>query len=165
MAPREPSGILYYPPDAREGADGIGPELRSLVETYVSYLSGCDACVIEALRAARAMDGDPARLHRLSTWRRAPFRMYTDRERIALVWAEVVAVSGENGIGEALRQLASDLFSREELSALTRIVLISPGSRRLMLERTGGTLPGRRGRGRRIDPCGRQESCELCAVA
>ena len=113
----------------------IGPELRSLVETYVSYLSGCDPCATESLRLARGLESDPLRLHLLSTWRRAPRRTYSERERVALVWTEVVAALGEQGVGEALRRQASELFSAEEMVALTEVVLATHGYRRLVLER------------------------------
>jgi alkylhydroperoxidase family enzyme len=145
--------------EAVEAADGIGSDLRSLVRAYISYLSGCDACVVESLRAARAQDGDPLRFHLLSSWRRAPLRMFTERERVALVWAEVVAVSGEAEIGEALRGEISEQFTADERAALTRSVTASRGYARLVRER-GGAVPRER---RRAGPCGSRERCELCA--
>lgn len=164
MAALAPSGAQGRPPGRAEGVDGIGPELRSLVETYVSYLSGCDACVIEALRAAHALDADPSRLRLLSTWRRAPLRTYTDRERIALVWAEVVAVMDEAGIGETLRRQASESFSAGEMDALTRTVLATRGYRRLVLERAGGTRSEPPWRSRPAAPCLSRAGCELCVA-
>ena len=162
MAPSAPWG---GPSGRGEDDGGIGPELRSLIETYVSYLSGCDACAIESLRAARAADADPSRLHLLSTWRRAPFRTYTDRERIALVWAEVVVVLGEAGVEESLRREASALFSPAELADLTRAVLTTRAYRRLTLERTGAVIPSRRRAGRRATSCRDRESCDMCAAS
>lgn len=147
-----------------EGADGIGSDLRSLVQAYISYLSGCDVCVVDSLRAARARDGDSARLRLLSSWRRAPLRTFTERERVALVWAEVVAVSGEEGIGEVVREEISELFTPDDLAALTRVMKTSRGYARLMRERAGIVPSKRRRGGRRAGPCGSRESCELCAI-
>jgi alkylhydroperoxidase family enzyme len=139
---------------------GTAPELYTLVRTYVSYLSGCDACVMESLRAAGAADADLSRLYRLSTWRRAPLRTYTERERIALVWAEVVALLGEEGVGEALRRQAEEHFRAEELDDLTRVVTGTRGHRRLMLERAGVVPSGRR----RGNACPVRENRDTCAA-
>lgn len=162
MTPRATAAAEGSPPEP--GGDGIGPDLRSLVQAYVSYLSGCDTCVVESLRAARAADGDPARLRLLSSWRRAPLRTYTDRECLALVWAEVVAVSGEAEIGEALREDISELFTPDELAALTRAVTTSRGYARLVRERDGVVAPERHRAGSRAAPCRSRKSCQLCAT-
>lgn len=164
MSAREPLDAPSDPSTPAEGADGIEPELRSLVRAYVAYLSGCDTCTMDSLRVAYAVAGDIQRLRRMPTWRRAPLYTYSDRERMALVWVEVVAVLGEEGIGEELRRQATELFSAEELAVLTRTVLATRGYRRMLLERTGSVRPERRRPARRADPCGSQESCELCAT-
>ena len=144
-----PPTALAALPAADPGTVGTAPGLHTLVRTYVSYLSGCDACAMESLQEASAVDADLTRLYRLASWRRAPHHTYSDRERTALVWAEVVAVLGEEGVEEALRREAEEHFSNEELDDLTRVVTGTRGHRRLMLERTGTGLPARQ----RGNPC------------
>lgn len=148
-----------------EQADGIEADLYSLVRAYISFLSGCDACVMETLRAARARDGDPARLSLLSSWRRAPSRTFSERERMALVWAEVVAVSGEDGIGEVLREEIAEQFTPPELTVLTRAMKASRGYPRLMREQSEVGPSDRLRAGRRARSCRSMESCELCTIA
>lgn len=148
----------------RSSGDGIPPELRSLVQTYVAYLSGCDACALRSLRSAIVADGNPGRLRLLSTWRRATLRTFTPRERAALVWAEVVAVQGQGAIDPVLRQQMTESFPGDELDELTRTVVSTQGYRRLTRERLGAHGPTRHERrhGARFEE---QELCELCIAS
>ncbi|HET8654622.1 MAG TPA: carboxymuconolactone decarboxylase family protein [Longimicrobiaceae bacterium] len=141
----------------------IEPEVRSLVQAYVAFLSGCDECTLASLRAAREMDRDPERLTLLATWKRAPLERYSDRERAALVWAEVVAVSGEEGVGEALRDRAEQKFSAAELASLTEIVRTARGWKRI--EREVHAVGEAAGPHRRFSTarCEHRTVCRICA--
>jgi alkylhydroperoxidase family enzyme len=141
----------------------IEPELRSLVRAYVGFLSGCDECTLASLRAARELDRDPERLTLLATWKRAPRERYSERERAALVWAEVVAVSGEEGVGQSLRDRAERKFSASELARLTEIVRTARGWKRI--ERESHAVADPAGPRRRFAAarCEHRTVCHLCA--
>ena len=66
----------------------LGAVLIELVQSRVSQLNGCAFCVDMHARALREHGESWQRLNSLVTWREAPF--YSERERAALHWAELM---------------------------------------------------------------------------
>jgi AhpD family alkylhydroperoxidase len=62
--------------------------LLELVKARVSQMNGCAFCIDMHTKDARAAGEIEQRLYGLSAWREAPY--YSERERAALAWAEVV---------------------------------------------------------------------------
>src|SRR5215218_4043053 len=69
---------------------GLEHSLLELVKTRVSQINGCAYCVDMHTKDARAAGETEQRLYGLSAWREAPY--YSERERAALAWAEVVTL-------------------------------------------------------------------------
>ncbi|NML16422.1 carboxymuconolactone decarboxylase family protein [Azohydromonas caseinilytica] len=66
----------------------LGPVLIELVQSRVSQLNGCAFCVDMHTRSLREHGERWQRINNLSTWREVHF--YSERERAALHWAEVM---------------------------------------------------------------------------
>ena len=66
----------------------LGTVLIELIQSRVSQLNGCAFCVDMHARVLREHGESWQRLNSLVTWREAPF--YSERERAALHWAELM---------------------------------------------------------------------------
>src|SRR5690242_15944576 len=75
----------------------LDPRLYELVKIRASQLNGCAFCLDMHARDARAQGEDQRRLDVLSAWREAP-GLFTERERAALAFTEVVTRIGEAGV-------------------------------------------------------------------
>ena len=69
-------------------ASSLDPTLVGLVEIRASQINGCANCINMHAADARAKGETEQRLYLLSAWQEAP--CYTDRERAALGWTEVL---------------------------------------------------------------------------
>jgi AhpD family alkylhydroperoxidase len=99
--------------------DGSGLEARllQLVEVRASQINGCAFCIDMHTKEARAAGESEQRLYGLGAWSETPF--YTDRERAALAWTEVVTLVTEGRVPEQAFADARQQFSEEELVNLT----------------------------------------------
>lgn len=66
----------------------LGPRLVELINLRVSQINGCGFCMDMHWRDLVRQEADPRHLNALAGWREAPF--FSERERAALHWAEVV---------------------------------------------------------------------------
>jgi AhpD family alkylhydroperoxidase len=66
----------------------LGTRLVDLVFLRVSQINGCAYCIDMHWRDLIRQDVDPRHLNAVAGWREAPF--FSDRERAALRWAELV---------------------------------------------------------------------------
>ncbi len=66
----------------------LGPRLVELVNLRVSQINGCGLCMDMHWRDLIKQEADPRHLNAVAGWREAPF--FSDRERAALHWAELV---------------------------------------------------------------------------
>jgi AhpD family alkylhydroperoxidase len=98
-------------------SSGLDPMLLNLVYLRVSQLNGCAYCIDAHAKDLRAGGETEQRIYELQAWREAPF--YSDRERAALAWAEVVTSLGEDHVGEAAFAAARRTFSDHDLVELT----------------------------------------------
>src|SRR3982751_6959387 len=91
---------------------GLERPLLELIRTRVSQLNGCAFCIDMHTKDARAAGETEQRLYGLSAWREAPF--YTDRERAALAWAEVVTNISQTHASDEEYEAALSQFGEEE---------------------------------------------------
>lgn len=92
-------------------------KLLALVKVRVSQINGCAYCLHmhrqEALKQGETED----RLLLLNAWRES--QLYTERERIALAWAESLTRIAETHAPDAAYVEAQSAFSDDELVALS----------------------------------------------
>ncbi|HEV7893084.1 MAG TPA: carboxymuconolactone decarboxylase family protein [Pyrinomonadaceae bacterium] len=110
---------------------GLEHSLLELVKMRVSQMNGCAFCIDMHTKDARAAGETEQRLYGLSAWREAPF--YTDRERAALAWAEVVTNISQTHASDEEYEAARAQFGEEELVKLTMAIIAINGWNRLSI--------------------------------
>jgi AhpD family alkylhydroperoxidase len=110
---------------------GLEHPLLELVKTRASQINGCAHCLDMHTKEARAAGETEQRLYTLSAWREAPF--FTDRERAALAWTEVVTRISETHIDDALYEEVRRNLSEREIADLTLAVVAINGWNRLAI--------------------------------
>src|SRR5947209_7122665 len=115
----------------RVKASGLEPALLELVKMRGSQINGCAYCIDMHTKDARAAGETEQRLYGLSAWREAPY--YTERERAALDWAEVVTLISQTHASDEEYEAARTQFSEEELVKLTMAVISINGWNRLSI--------------------------------
>jgi AhpD family alkylhydroperoxidase len=117
----------------RKFSEGSGLErpLLELMKTRVSQINGCAFCIDVHTKDASAAGETEQRLYGLSAWREAPY--YSERERAALAWAEVVTNMPQVNESDAEYEAARAQFSAEELIKLTVVVIAINGWNRLAI--------------------------------
>lgn len=108
---------------------GLEHSLIELVKIRASQINGCAFCIDMHTLDARAMGETEQRLYLLSAWHEAPF--YTERERAALAWTEVVTLISESHASDADYADALLQFSEQELVDLTMAIVAINGWNRL----------------------------------
>ena len=68
--------------------DGLDPTLAELIKIRASQIIGCSYCLFLHTRDARKNGEAEERIIMLDAWRESP--LYSDRERAALAWTEVL---------------------------------------------------------------------------
>ncbi len=112
--------------------------LLELVKLRASQINGCAYCIDRHTKDARAAGESEQRLYALNAWRETPF--YTEQERAALAWTEVVTLIANNGVPEDAYEEARHHFSQKELADLTLAVIAINGWNRLAISM--GSVPG-----------------------
>jgi AhpD family alkylhydroperoxidase len=110
---------------------GLERTLLELVKTRVSQINGCAFCIDIHTKDARAAGETEQRLYGLSAWREAPY--YSERERAALAWAEVVTRISQTHASDEQYEAVRAQFSEEELVKLTMAVISINGWNRLAI--------------------------------
>ncbi|MEZ5365375.1 MAG: carboxymuconolactone decarboxylase family protein [Bryobacterales bacterium] len=110
---------------------GLEHSLLELVKTRVSQINGCAYCIDMHTKDARAEGETEQRLYALSAWRETPF--FSERERVALEWAEELTLIADNDVCDALYTRVREQFSEEELLKLTMAVIAINGWNRLAI--------------------------------
>jgi AhpD family alkylhydroperoxidase len=110
---------------------GIERSLLELVKIRASQINGCAYCIDMHTKDARALGESEQRLYLLNAWREAPF--YTDRERAALAWTEVVTLISESHVSDEDYAAAREKFSEQELVNLTMAIISINGWNRLAI--------------------------------
>lgn len=115
MAPEAVRGMLRI--EDAVHASTLEPALLELVKMRASQINGCAFCLDMHSKDARARGETEQRLHLLAAWHEAP--VYTDRERAALAWCESLTRLPETGAPDVDYRPLAELFSEEEIAALT----------------------------------------------
>jgi AhpD family alkylhydroperoxidase len=98
---------------------GLHADLLELVKLRASQMNGCAFCVQYHLNAARAQQVAREKLDLLVAWREVD--VYTERERAALAWTEVLTEI-ELGVSDDDFEEARELFSESELAHLSAAI-------------------------------------------
>ena len=110
---------------------GLEHSLQELVKMRASQINGCAYCLDMHSKDARAAGETEQRLYMLDAWRESS--VYTDRERAALEWTEVVTRVSEGHVPDSVYDVVRQHFSEEELVNLTLAVVAINGWNRLMI--------------------------------
>ena len=114
---------------SRAIAGSLEQSLVRLVEIRASQLNGCANCLNMHTAEARWEGETEQRIYLLSAWRDAP--CYTDRERAALAWTEVLTQLSHGHLQADARQALDAHFSPEEQAKLTLMINIINGWNRI----------------------------------
>ena len=112
-------------------ATGLESNLLDLVKLRVSQINGCAYCIDMHSKDLRAEGESEERLYLLDAWREAPF--YSDRERVALAWAEAVTFIAKDHVPDDVYELARQQFADDELAKLTLAVVAINGWNRFSI--------------------------------
>jgi len=109
--------LLYRSLDRR--ASPLEPGLRALVQVRISQINWCAFCVDLNGAAALERAVAPVKLAALPDYARS--RLYSDREKAALAYAEAVTDSTRR-VDEPLRQALRSHFGEQEIVELTALI-------------------------------------------
>jgi AhpD family alkylhydroperoxidase len=111
-------------------AASLEPSLIELVKIRASQINGCANCLNMHTAEARRQGETEQRIYLLSAWREAP--CYSDRERAALAWTDVLTRLSEGHEHRAAAFAALKAhFTDEEQVNLTLMVNVINGWNRL----------------------------------
>lgn len=96
---------------------GLERSLLHLVKLRASQINGCSYCVDMHSREAKHDGETEQRLWLVAAWKESP--LFTERERMALSWAETVTNIADAGVPAELFAEARKHFSEDELVKLT----------------------------------------------
>ena len=99
---------------------GLEPSLLNLVYLRASQINGCAWCIDMHTKDARAIGETEQRLYAVSAWWDTPF--FTDRERAAMEWTEVVTLIAKDHVRDEVYERAKKHFNERELVNLTLAV-------------------------------------------
>ena len=97
---------------------GLSKDLVDLVYLRVSQINGCAFCIDMHTRDLIKRGATVNKLALVSVWRESG-EVFSDRERIALAWAEAVTRVAETRVPDADYEAAAAEFSDKELADLT----------------------------------------------
>jgi AhpD family alkylhydroperoxidase len=107
---------------AIRNAGRLESALIELVLMRVSQINGCAFCLDMHSKDARAAGETEQRLYLLPAWRET--RLYSERERIALAWAEeLTRLDSPEAVSDALYEQARQVFEEAGLVDLTLLVV------------------------------------------
>ena len=95
----------------------VDPIIKNLIEVRASQMNGCTFCVDMHVKEAKIRDERELRLHHVAVWRES--KLFTEKERAALEWTEIVTQLSPRGISDQDYERALTFFSKKELSDLT----------------------------------------------
>jgi len=101
-------------------ASGLEHSLIELVKLRASQINGCAYCLhLHVADAVKAGESD-LRIHLLGAWRESA--MFTDRERAALNWTEVLTTIAGTGAPDADYALLAAQFNAREQGYLSLLI-------------------------------------------
>jgi AhpD family alkylhydroperoxidase len=99
---------------------GLEPALIHMVKLRASQINGCAYCIDMHWKDARALGETEQRLYGLDAWEESPY--YTDRERAALRWTDVLTRISQTHAPDADYELLRAHFSEKEATDLTWVI-------------------------------------------
>ena len=114
LAPKAFQALLNLSGALRK--DLLGHRLHDLVLLRLSQINGCAYCIDMHWRDLIKLDVNPRHLNALAGWREAPF--FTERERAALRWAEIVNDTPHTDASDEEFALLKAQFTDEEIAEL-----------------------------------------------
>ena len=110
-------------------ASSVEPRMLNLVTMRASQMNGCAFCLDMHVKEARLEGERELRLHHIAIWRESP--LFSERERAALAWTEVLTRLPEHGVSDEIYDSVRAQFSEKEISDLTFVVMAINGWNRL----------------------------------
>jgi AhpD family alkylhydroperoxidase len=110
---------------------GLDHRLIKLIKTRVSQINGCAYCLHMHTEEARKLGESDMRLHLLNAWHES--RLYSDRERAALAWAESLTSISTSRAPDDVYEQARKQFSEKELADLTIVIAMINAWNRLAI--------------------------------
>ena len=95
--------------------------LVELVKLRASQINGCAFCIDMHWNDLIKMGEDPRHLNAVAGWREAPF--FTERERAALRWAELVTNTPHSDASDEEFARLRQHFSDEEIAELSFVIV------------------------------------------
>jgi len=92
--------------------------LLELVYLRISQINGCAYCIDTHSRDLLKNGMEIEKLVLVPAWREA-VRLFSEKERAALAWAETITCVAESGVSEEDFAAASTVFNSQQLSDLT----------------------------------------------
>lgn len=114
LAPAHLQALTKLSATVKKGA--LGERLVELVQLRLSQINGCGFCVDMHWRDLVRQGADPRHLNAVAVWREAPF--FSERERAALAWAELVNAIPAKQPSDADFDRLSAHFSQSEIAEL-----------------------------------------------
>ena len=99
---------------------GLEPSLIELVKIRASQINGCAICLHMHARDARKKGETEERILMLDAWRESP--LYSERERAALAWTEVLTRLTEKGAPDDVYEAVQAQFTEKEQVILTMMI-------------------------------------------
>lgn len=97
---------------------GLPARLIDLVYLRVSQINGCAYCIDMHSRDLLKAGLPVEHLVLLAAWREAG-KIFEEREKAALAWAEAVTHLGEQGVSDSAYEAAAAAFDEKQLADLT----------------------------------------------
>ena len=112
--------------------------LLELLKYRVSQINGCGYCLDMHHKEAILLGESEQRLHGLAAWRDSPY--YSPKERDVLAYAEMLTLTHQHDVDDALFESLRVHFSLEEIIVLTvAITQINSWNR---ISKAFGSVPG-----------------------
>jgi len=112
-------------------AIGVEPGLRDLIFIRASQMNGCAFCLDMHVKEARLHGERELRLHHVAIWHES--NLFTQRERAALAWTEILTHLPAGGVPDQAYADARAVFDEKELADLTFAVMAINGWNRLSI--------------------------------
>lgn len=111
---------------------GLDEVLVELVYLRVSQINGCAYCLDMHTRDLVKKGIKPEKLALVQAWHEAG-RLFSDREKAALAWAESVTHVADTHVPDDVFQAATAVFSEKELADLTMAISLMNAFNRLAI--------------------------------
>jgi AhpD family alkylhydroperoxidase len=105
---------------ASSAQSGLDPVLAELIKIRASQINGCAVCLAMHAGDARRHGESEERIIMLDAWRESP--LYSERERAALAWTEVLTRVHERGAPDAEYDALKASFTDEEQIRITLVI-------------------------------------------